>query len=118
MLKCLCDVANPGSVHCRYSDLKFAEEMPRIITTNATPDEWLQVCTAATEADRNAVLKRLIFVEVDEDVVPQEFAQVFRNKKRRDIGELMRSTLEGRGVKMQKTTLDDHGLTKTVSLFE
>jgi len=118
MLKCLCDVANPGSVHCRYSDLKFAEEMPRIITTNATPNEWLQVCTAATEADRNAVLKRLIFVEVDEDVVPQEFAQVFRNKRRRDIGDLMLSTLEGRGVKMQKTTLDDHGLTETVSLFE
>jgi len=118
MLKCLCDVANPGSVHCRYSDLKFAEEMPRIMTTNAAPNEWLQVCDSAPDADREAVLKRLIFVEVDEDVVPQEFAQVFRNKKRRDIGDLMLSTLEGHGVKIQKTTLDDHGLTEAVSLFE
>ena len=118
MLKCLCDVANPGSVHCRYSDIKFAEEMPRIITTNATRDEWLQICDSATEADRDAVLKRLIFVEVDGDVVPQAFAQVFRNKKRRDIGDLMSATLESRGVKIPKLTLDDHGLTAGVSLFQ
>ena len=63
-------------------------------------------------------MKRLIFVEVNEDVVPQEFAQVFRNKKRRDIGDLMLSTLESQGVKIQKTNLDDHGLTEAVSLFE
>ena len=118
MLKCLCDVANPGSVHCRYSDLKFAEEMPRIMTTNAAPNEWLQVCDSAPDADREAVLKRLIFIEVDEDVVPQAFAQVFRNKKRRDIGDVMLSTLESHGVKIQKTTVDDHGLIETVSLFQ
>jgi len=57
-------------------------------------------------------------LKFDEDVVPQAFAQVFRNKKRRDIGDLMLSTLEGHGVKIQKTNLDDHGLTATVSLFE
>ena len=92
--------------------------MPRTITTYASPEEWLQVCDSVPEADRDAVFKRLIFVEVTDNIVPQEFAQAFRNKKRRDIGDLMASTLERRGVKLQKTTLDDHGVTATVSLFE
>jgi len=33
-------------------------------------------------------------------------------------GRLGRERLAGHGVKIQKTNLDDHGLTETVSLFE
>ena len=66
----------------------------------------------------NAVFELLTFDEVNESAAPLEFAWAFRNKRRRDIGDLMASTLERRGVKLQKTTLDDYGVTTAVSLFE
>lgn len=105
-------------MHGRHNDVKFADVIPSLVTRNATPDGSLQVCRTAPEADRDAVLKRWISVEVHVEVVPHLCAQMFRNKKRRDIGMLMRATIEGHRVKIQKTNLGDHGLTATVSLFE
>ena len=61
--------------------------------------------------------KRLIFVEVDEDVVPQESAREFRNKRRLDIGRAMTEALERRGVKVRRVTLANDQLT-TPAVFK
>jgi len=70
-IKCLCDVTNPGGVRMRYSDISFCPQMPRLITSQMSKEQW--VCAMAGEAlaDREAVLKRVWFIEVNVELVPE-----------------------------------------------
>jgi hypothetical protein len=80
-LKCLTDVENPGAVRLRYSDVKFAPSMPRLISSQQTMKEWLHVLADVAESDKNAILKRIIFVHVKQPLVPPNVAAARQSSK-------------------------------------
>jgi len=80
-IKCLTDVENPGAVRLRYSDVRFAPYMPRLISSQQTMDDWIETLSEAAESDRDAILKRLIFVEVTECLVPAAVSAARQHSK-------------------------------------
>ncbi len=101
MLKCLCTVDDEGAtIKCRYSDIKFAPQMPKLMTCNCTLQEWLDGLGEVTTADLKAVLKRCLFVETTESVIPQELRKDFVGKRRKDCRDKMQEAMKKRGVKV------------------
>ena len=94
-LKALTDVANPSCVGARYSDIKWAPSMPRIVTSQIGVQEWLE-CVDAVE-DQEAVLKRAIWVEFTECVVPATLASAHTKSREEDISERFYALYNQRG---------------------
>jgi len=90
-IKCLTDVESPGAVRLRYSDVRFASLMPRIITSQARMKDWLELLAKLDEADAGAVLKRVIFVDFDEPVVPVKTAEAFRTQRADNLQEAFKA---------------------------
>lgn len=90
-IKCLTDVENPGSVRLRYSDVRFAPAMPRLLSSQQTMDEWMSTLDGAQESDKDAILKRLIFVHVSESLVPPALAAARQRYKGKDLKEAFKS---------------------------
>ena len=80
-LKCLTDVENPSAVRLRYSDVKFAPFMPRLISSQQTMQDWIEVLSQAPETDRDAILKRVVFVHVNKKLVPEDVVADMRDEK-------------------------------------
>eukprot|EP00971_Amphidinium_carterae_P325324 6455531-Amphidinium_carterae.1 len=80
-LKHLCEVAGATTVDARNSDVKFAEEQPRIMTANASdPNKWhpelpenvFSMSVAGRKslpADVKAVFKRCSFVHMQKEII-------------------------------------------------
>lgn len=94
-LKCLTDVQNPGTVRLRYSDVRFAADMPRIITTQQSPSDWLVSLEQCPLEDREAVLKRMVFVHVTEPLIPPSLVASLRGKQT----DSLREAFEGIGLR-------------------
>lgn len=77
-IKCVTDVENPGAVRLRYSDVRFAPCMPRIITSQAKMAQWIEILSAMEPDDTAAILKRLVFVDFAEQHVPPELVKTAR----------------------------------------
>ena len=86
-IKCLTDVENPGAVRLRYSDVRFAPDMPRLISSQQTMAQWIGALADAAESDRDAILKRLIFVDVKEPLVPAALAAAWQRHRGADLKE-------------------------------
>ena len=80
-LKCLTDVENPSAVRLRYSDVKFAPFMPRLISSQQTMQDWINVLQEAPETDRHAILKRVVFVHVNKPLVPPDVVKTMQDFK-------------------------------------
>lgn len=100
MLKCLCTVDDEGAtIKCRYSDIKFAAQMPKFMTCNCTLDEWIAGLGEVTQADLKAVLKRCLFTETTATVIPHELRKEFVGKRRNDCGSKLRGAMAQRGMR-------------------
>ena len=86
-IKCLTDVENPGAVRLRYSDVRFAPSMPRLISSQQTMAEWIEALEDVAESDRDAIMKRLIFVDVTEPLVPAAMAAARQRDRGLDLKE-------------------------------
>ncbi len=62
-IKCETDVENPGAVRLRYSDVHFAPNMPRRITSQSSMHQWWETLSNLEPDDAAAILKRLVFVD-------------------------------------------------------
>jgi hypothetical protein len=101
MLKCLTTVADGATIKCRYSDIKFAPSMPKIMTCNcSTMDEWLIEANVISIEDRNAVMRRCLFVEVKEQLMPQELRDNYKVQREKDLHELQIEVLRKQGLKV------------------
>lgn len=80
-VKVLTDVANPGAVRLRYSDLKFAENEARVITSQDTMVQWESHLQNATAEDKAAVLRRLVFLEPQRKLIKPEYVKEFKKKR-------------------------------------
>jgi hypothetical protein len=97
-IKCLTDVENPGAVRLRYSDVRFAPYMPRLISSQQTMGDWIESLSEAAETDRDAILKRLIFVEVTKSLVPASVSAARQASKGSDLKDAFQAVgLVGRG---------------------
>jgi hypothetical protein len=90
-IKCLTDVENPGAVRLRYSDVRFAPYMPRLISSQQTMEDWIEALSEAAETDRNAILKRLIFVEVTKCLVPASVSAARQSNKGSELKEAFKA---------------------------
>jgi len=62
--------------------VRFAANMPRLITTQQMPEDWLSVLSACCDVkDTEAVLKRVAFVHVNEALVPPTLVDRARGDK-------------------------------------
>jgi hypothetical protein len=99
-LKCLTSVADGATIKCRYSDVKFAPNMPRLVTANCrTMEDWLRaVSDEGSAEDRNAVLRRCLFVEVDRPLVPKKLQTAFKAEKGEELADLQAAALLEMGL--------------------
>jgi hypothetical protein len=99
-LKCLTSVADGATIKCRYSDVKFAPGMPRLMTANCrTMEDWTRSVVEAGEVeDYNAVLRRCLFVEVDRPLVAIEIQAAYKASKGDDLADLQRAVLIEQGT--------------------
>jgi hypothetical protein len=83
LLKCLYTVCDAKAVAARYSDIHFQDNQPKIQSCNCLSlDGWLECLGDASEADKDAVLRRVLFVEVTEPIVPAALRKEFLGKRR------------------------------------
>ena len=76
--------------------MRFAPAMPRLISSQQNMAEWQEQLQAAAESDRDAIMKRLIFVEVTKSLVPATVAAA----RQREKGEDLREAFAAVGVKV------------------
>ena len=107
-IKCLTDVDNPGATRMRYSDVKFAHYMPRVITCNGTRESWHEMISTFQLADSEAILKRLVFVEFDECVIPERLRNANTARKRKDLASAMDEVYDFRATRARTGSLLDH----------
>jgi hypothetical protein len=88
-VKILTDVENPGAVRLRYSDIKFAPNSPRLITSQDTLAKWEEHLEGATAVDRAAVLRRLAFLEPQAMLIKPEVIKRFKKEKAKSAREAM-----------------------------
>ena len=106
-LKALTDIANPGCIGARYSDVKWAPNMPRIVTSQIGMQEWVDSVDAVE--DKEAVLKRTIWVEFERPVVPARLAKRHAKERQDDISERFYAIYNQRGYQAPRAgTLADH----------
>ena len=92
MLKCLTTVGDGATIKCRYSDIRFMESMPRLQSCNAKDlDDWCDGLGDVPAEDLNAVLRRCVFVEITEQIVPTALQREFLGQRRISCYEKMAS---------------------------
>ena len=75
--------------------------MPKIMTCNcSTMDEWLIEANVISIEDRNAVMRRCLFVEVKEQLMPQELRDNYKVQREKDLHELQIEVLQKQGLKV------------------
>jgi hypothetical protein len=117
-IKCFTDVENPGALALRYSDIKFPSSYPRLLTSQFSKEQWMQALITLSRDDLNAVLKRVLFMEVKESVIPSSLAKSFKGKKATDISAKMGAVMAARGVHAEPTqTTFQHDGSLGVDLF-
>jgi len=75
--------------------VRFAPAMPRLISSQQNMAEWQEQLQAAAESDRDAIMKRLIFVEVTKSLVPATVAAARQKEK----GAALKEAFAAVGVK-------------------
>jgi len=102
MLKCLTSVADGATIKCRYSDIKFAPRMPKILTCNcATIEQWMeQITDNVADEDRNAVMRRCLFVEVKKSLIPAARRKLYADSRESELHELQAETLKAQGIEL------------------
>ena len=101
MLKCLCNVGEGSTIKCRYSDIRFSTNMPRIQTCNAADlDAWTRGLGHVTEDDKVAVLRRCVIVEITEHIVPARLRKTFVSERSTACHDLMAQVLLGEGFEL------------------
>jgi hypothetical protein len=105
-LKCLTSVDDGATIKCRYSDIKFAPGMPRLMTANCrTLEDWMQVVTeAGGEADYDAVLRRCLFVEVDRQLVSVERQATYKAEKGDELADMQAAVLHEQGLTVPRAS--------------
>ncbi len=99
MLKCLTTVGDGATIKCRYSDIRFMEDMPRIQSCNvADLKEWCDGLGDVPAQDLNAVLRRCVFVEVKEQIVPKALQKEFLGKRRESCYDKMAAAAAQQGM--------------------
>jgi hypothetical protein len=100
MLKCLCTVGDGSTIKCRYSDIRFCENMPRIMTCNCKSlAEWCEGLGEVTPEDLHAILKRCVFIELSACVIPDDMKKDFIKERRANCFDRMEVVIKGQGVK-------------------
>ena len=97
-VKCLTDVENPGALALRYSDIKFPESYPRLLTSQFSKEQWMQALVTLPKNDLDAVLKRVLFIQLDRSVVPTALAKLFKHTRASNTAASMASLWEKRGA--------------------
>ncbi len=90
MLKCLNTVGDAATIKCRYSDIRFQDDQPKVQSCNcASLDAWCECLGEVDDVDKNAVLRRCLFVEITESLVPEALRAEFLGKRREScVGEM------------------------------
>jgi hypothetical protein len=105
-LKCLTSVSDGATIKCRYSDVKFAPNMPRLVTANCrTMEDWLRAVSDEGDLeDRNAVMRRCLFIEVDKPLVPKQLQASYRAEKGDELADLQAQALRDQGIEPRAAT--------------
>jgi hypothetical protein len=83
MLKCLNTVGDAATIKCRYSDIRFQDDQPKVQSCNCTSlDDWCRCLGEVDDVDKNAVLRRCLFVEITESLVPAALRKEFLGQRR------------------------------------
>ena len=103
MLKCLTSVADGATIKCRYSDIKFAAKMPKVLTCNCTNiDQWLSLVSEHAEAeDLHAVMRRCLFVEVGASLIPASLRRRYAEVRETELADLQAQALRAQGIDVQ-----------------
>ena len=101
MLKCLTTVGDGATIKCRYSDIRFQEDMLRIQTCNAKNlTEWCDGLGSVAQEDKNTVLRRCVFVEVTEHIVPKGLQKQYVQQRRENCYDKLAAVVAQQGVEM------------------
>jgi hypothetical protein len=99
MLKCLTTVGDGATIKCRYSDIRFFEQQPRTMSCNVKNlKEWCDGLGCVSQEDKNAVLRRCIFVEVDRQIIPHELQKKYLDDRRESCYDKMAALAAQQGL--------------------
>ena len=90
-----------ATIKCRYSDIRFQEDMPRIQTCNAKNlTEWCDGLGSVAQEDKHAVLRRCVFVEVTEHIVPKGLQKQYIQQRRENCYDKLAAVVAQQGANM------------------
>ena len=98
-IKVVTDIQNPGAAHARYGDIRFPPGTPRIVTSNDSVNAWASIIRSFPPFDADAIFKRVVFVEVAEDIMNPEAKKTYHQQVEEQGGDPIRQYTKELGCK-------------------